>query len=105
MKKLFKDDLLLLSFCTESGLFLRLDFCVLVDNDYLFCHFCFNTIQQEHSLKFSALNDVNVSFCQHYSDALQNLILTEKQLIARSHLIASILKLQLNDASNSTAYN
>ena len=104
-EKLFKDNSLLLSFCTEPELSSRLDFCVLIDNDYLFCHFCFNTIQQEHPPKFSALNDVNVLFCQHYPDALQNLILTEKQLIARSHLIASILKLQLNSVSNSTAYN
>ena len=103
--QLFKDNSLLLSFYTGPGFSSRLDFCALTDSDYLFCHSCFNAIEQKCPLKYSALNGVNVSFCQYYPHALCDLTLTEECLIARSHLIASILKLCLNDVHNSVIYN
>ena len=103
--QLFKDNSLLLSFYTDFSFSSRLDFCALTDSDYLFCHSCFNAIEWKCSLKYSALNSVNVSFCQYYSCALCDLTLTEKCLIARSHLIVFILKLCSNDVHNSVIYN
>ncbi len=77
----------------------------MVGSDYLFCHSCFTAIQRRCSPKFSALNAVNVSFCQDYPHAIRDLTLTEECLIARSHPIASILKLRPNGARNPVAYN
>ena len=48
---------------------------------------------------------MNVTFCQHYPSVLEELTLTEECLIARSHPIASILKLRPNGAFNPAAYN
>ena len=103
--QLFKDNSLLLSFYTDFNFSPRLDFCVLTDSDYLFCCSCFNAIEQKCPFKYSALNSVNVSFCQYYSHALCDLTLTEKCLIVRSHFIFFILKLRPNDVCNSVIYN
>ncbi len=55
--------------------------------------------------KFSALNAVNVTMCQHYPAELEDLTLMEEYAIARSHPIGTILKLKPNGARNPTAYN
>jgi len=108
LKKVFqlpKDDPLLRQFYTGSGTSLRLDSCALVENDYLFCRPCYDAIQRECPPKYSALNNVNVCFCQDYPRALRDLTLTEECLIARGHPIASILKLRPNGGRSSVAYN
>ena len=92
-------------FHNESDLFFRLNFCVLMSNDYLFCWFCFDIILKWYLLKYFVLNIINVFFCQYYSCALQNLTFTEKCLIVRSHSIVSVLKLCFNDTVNSLTYN
>jgi hypothetical protein len=51
------------------------------------------------------LNDVNVTFCQHYPNILDNLTLTKECLIVRCHPIALILKLCLNGSPSPVAYN
>ena len=86
-------------------MFLKLNSCILISSDYLFCWSCFNVILKWCSLKYSAFNTVNVFFCQHYSCVFQNLILTEKCLIIRNHSIVSVLKLCLNDIINLLTYN
>ena len=100
-----KNDPLLLPFYTGSSSSPRLDSCALLENDYLFCRSCSKAIQKRHPPKYSALNEVNVTFCQNYPRILQNLTLAEECLIARSHPIASILKLRPNGAYNPSAYN
>jgi hypothetical protein len=103
--ELSKDDPLLQPFSIEPRLPLRLDSCALFENNYQFCRPCHTAIQQRRPPKFSALNAVNVSFCQDYPCVLKDLTLTEECLIARSHPIASILKLRPNGAFNPAAYN
>jgi hypothetical protein len=103
--QLSKDDPLLQLFSIEPGLPLRLDSCALFENNYQFCQLCHTAIQQRCPPKFSALNAVNVSFCQDYPWILKDLTLTEECLIARCHPIASILKLRPNGAFNPAAYN
>jgi hypothetical protein len=103
--QLSKDNPLLKPFYTGPGSSPRLDACALDQNDYLFCHPCFKQIQRRCPPKYSALNGVNVTFCQDYPSVLRDLTLTEECLIARSHPIASILKLRPNSARKSTAYN
>jgi hypothetical protein len=76
-----------------------------VDDYYLFCHFCYTAIQHGRPPKYAILNDINVTFCQHYPDILNDLTLTEECLIARYHPIASILKLRPNGSSTPLAYN
>ena len=48
LKKVFqlsKNNLLLQQFYTKLDTFLRLDSCALIENNYLFCHSCYNIIQ------------------------------------------------------------
>jgi hypothetical protein len=87
------------------GQSLNLDSCVLVDNYYLFCHFCYTAIQYGCPPKYSILNDINVTFCQHYPNILDDLTLTKEYLIIRCYPIISILKLYPNGSSTPLAYN
>jgi len=103
--QLSQDDPRLQPFRSGSDLSLRLDSCALVGSDYLFCWPCFDAISKWRPPKYSALNAVNVSLCQHYPCALQDLTLTEECLIARSHPIVSVLKLRPNGTVNPLAYN
>lgn len=103
--RLSKDDSLLERFAPGPGLSPKLDSCALVEDEYQFCSPCFNAIRHNLTPKHSALNGVNVSFCQDYPHVLQDLTLAEERLIARSHPIASILKLRPNGAYNPAAYN
>ena len=84
----------LLSFRIDATSPPRLNSCSLDGTDHLFCHGCFTAIKQRKPPKYSALNGVNVSLCQNYPAAHQDLTLTEECLIARGHPIASIVKLR-----------
>jgi hypothetical protein len=97
--RLSVEDPLLLPFRIDATSPPRLDSCSLDGPDYLFCQSCFTAIKQLKPPKYSALNAVNVSFCQDYPVALQGLTLTEERLIARGHPIASIVKLRPHGAS------
>src|ERR1700735_4151387 len=99
LSRLSVEDPLRLPFRVDATSPPRLDSCSLDGTDYLFCHGCFNTIKQRKPPKYSALNAVNVSFCQDYPTALKGLTLTEECLIARGHPIASIVKLRPHAAS------
>jgi hypothetical protein len=97
--RLSVEDPLLLPFGVDATSPPCLDSCSLDGTDYLFCRGCVTAIKQRRPPKYSALNAVNVSFCQHYPAALQGLTLTEECLIARGHPIASIVKLRPHGAS------
>jgi Domain of unknown function (DUF6570) len=101
--RLSENDPLLLH--VGSAVSPRLDSCALVGTEYLFCRPCFTAIHQGAPPKYSALNAVNVTFCQHYPAVLRDLTLTEECLIARGHPIASILKLRPLGAYNPGAYS
>jgi hypothetical protein len=92
-------DLLLQPFRVDTDSSLRLDSCAKNGSDYLFCKPCYISISQKRPPKYSALNGVNVTFCQSYPGFLQELTLVEECLIARSHPIASIVKLRPQRAS------
>ncbi|EED14505.1 hypothetical protein TSTA_107130 [Talaromyces stipitatus ATCC 10500] len=82
-----------------------LDLCALRDHRYWFCTSCYNAIQRDVPPKYSALNDVDVTFCQQYPEALEGLTLTEELLISRCRPIASIVKLRPNAVRSPVAYN
>jgi hypothetical protein len=83
----------------------QLDNCSIVDGSYQVCQTCFNALNGGRIPKFSALNAVNVTMCQHYPAELEDLTLMEEYAIARSHPIGTILKLKPNGVKNPTAYN
>ena len=97
--RLAVEDPLLLPFRLDAASPPRLDSCALDGTNYLFCRACFTAISRRRPPKFSALNAVNVSFCQSYPAALQGLTLTEECLVARGHPIASIVKLRPHGTS------
>jgi hypothetical protein len=97
------DDRLRLLKSTEGVL--QLDNCSIVDGSYRFCKSCFNALNRGKIPKFSALNALNVTMCQHYPAELEDLTLMEEYAIARSHPIGAILKLKPNGVRNPTAYN
>jgi hypothetical protein len=86
-------------FRVDSDASLQLDSCAKDGSDYLFCSPCHSAISQNRPPKYSALNGVNVTFCQSYPDVLQELTLVEECLVARSHPIASIVKLRPQGAA------
>ena len=90
---------------TVIGVPIELDDCGFVDGSYLFCKPCLNALNNGRIPKFSAMNAVNVTMCQHYPKALEDLNLVEEYAIARSHPIGTILKLKPNGVRNPTAYN
>src|SRR5579871_3512422 len=84
---------------------IQLDNCSIANESYQFCKPCFNALNGNRTPKFSALNAVNVTMCQHYPAELEDLTLMEEYAIARSHPIGTILKLKPNGVRNATAYN
>src|SRR5271163_572194 len=98
------DDDRLRSMKPPEGI-IRLDDCSLADGSYQACKACFNALNGRRIPKFSALNAVNVTMCQHYPQELEDLTLMEEYAIARSHPIGTILKLKPNGVPNPTAYN
>jgi uncharacterized protein DUF6570 len=96
--RLSAEDPLLLPFRADTTSS-RLDSCAMDGSDYLFCLPCFTAIKKKNPPKYSALNGVNVVFCQNYPAVLENLTLTEECLIARGHPVASILKLRPHGVS------
>jgi len=98
------DDDRLRSMKSSEGV-VQLDNCSIMDGAYQFCKTCFNALNGGRIPKFSALNAVNVTMCQHYPAELENLTLAEQFTIARGHPIGTILKLKPNGVRNPTAYN
>lgn len=86
-------------FRVDSDSSLRLDSCAKDGSDFLFCSPCHTAISQNRPPKYSALNGINVTFCQSYPDILQELTLVEECLVARCHPIASIVKLRPQGAT------
>jgi uncharacterized protein DUF6570 len=77
------------------GVTIQLDNCGIMDGSYQFWQSRFNALNRGKLPKFSAMNAVNITFCQDYPTELEDLSLTEEYAIARSHPIGIILKLKL----------
>jgi len=73
---------------------MRLDQCGHHENSWNFCKLCFTAIYQRRVPKFSASNFMNVTMCQDYPSALEDLTPVEECLIAKCHPVATILKLR-----------
>lgn len=84
---------------------LLLDSCCLMDGSYHLCPSCFNALNGGNIPKFSAMNGVNVTFCEDFPAELDDLTLTEQYAIARSHPVGTILKLRPNGLQVHAAYN
>lgn len=71
-----------------------LDDCGWCEGYWNLCSLCHAALLRGSPPKFSAKNNVNVTLCQHYPDALKDLTLTEEYLIAKSHPVGVIVKLR-----------
>jgi hypothetical protein len=82
-----------------------LDRCGHPEDSWDFCSQCYTAIRRSSIPKFSAENFVNVSMCQHYPSALEDLTPAEECLIAKCHPVGTILKLRPGDHASPTNYN
>jgi hypothetical protein len=72
----------------------HLDSCGWSNGSWSLCSQCHSALLRQSVPKFAATNHVNVTLCQHYPAALDDLTLTEECLIAKSHPIGVVLKLR-----------
>jgi hypothetical protein len=68
------------------------------------CPGCNAALLRGSAPKFSAMNKINVTLCQNYPEALTDLTLTEKYLIAKSHPVGVVLKLRPGGRSSPANY-
>jgi Domain of unknown function (DUF6570) len=83
----------------------NLDRCGHDGNSWNFCNLCHAAIKRNSVPKFSAENFVNVTMCQDYPSALENLTPVEECLIAKCHPNGTILKLRPNGYVSPVNYN
>jgi hypothetical protein len=83
----------------------HLDRCGYHRNSWEFCSPCHTAISRGDIPKFSALNLVNITTCQHYPSALEDLTAIEECLIAKCHPVGTILKLRPGARSSPVTYN
>jgi hypothetical protein len=83
----------------------NLDRCGYHENAWIFCNLCYAAIKRNNPPKFSAENSINVTMCQHYPSALEDLTPIEEYLIAKCHPIGTILKLRPGGRASPTNYN
>ena len=84
---------------------MRLDRCGYHENSWDFCKLCHTAISQWKVPKFSASNSVNVTMCQEYPPALEELTPVEECLIAKCHPVGTILKLRPGGHVSPTNYS
>src|SRR5271156_2660258 len=82
-----------------------LDQCGHHENFWDFCTWCYTALRHGNIPKFSAENFVNVTMCQHYPSALEELTPVEECLIAKCHPVGTILKLRPGGHPSPTNYN
>lgn len=81
-----------------------LDTCGHNEGLWCLCSSCHSALLRGSVPKFSAKNLVNVTLCQHYPNALEDLTLTEEYLIAKSHPVGVVLKLRLGGQTSLANY-
>jgi hypothetical protein len=82
-----------------------LDQCGHHERSWDFCNFCYTALMHHTTPKFSAANSVNVTMCQHYPSALEDLTVVEECFIAKCHPVGTILKLRPGGHSSPANYN
>ncbi|KAH7029969.1 hypothetical protein B0J12DRAFT_768917 [Macrophomina phaseolina] len=82
-----------------------LDHCGRHENAWDLCSSCHAALSRQTIPKFSAKNLVNVTLCQHYPSALEDLTLTEECLLAKCHPLGIILKLRPGGRSSPVSYH
>jgi hypothetical protein len=82
-----------------------LDYCGHHENAWDFCGLCHTALSRGSIPKFSAKNLVNVTMCQHYPPAFEDLTAIEECLIAKSHPVGTILKLRPGGYPSPISYN
>lgn len=82
-----------------------LDHCGHHQNSWDFCAACHGAVSRGNIPKFSALNLVNVTTCQDYPSALEDLTAVEECLIAKCHPVGTILKLRPGGRPSPSSYN
>ena len=77
------------------------------DNEdyWQFCSQCNAALRKGNVPKFSAKNSVNVTMCQDYPSALEDLTAVEECLIAICHPVGRILKLRPGGRPSPVSYN
>lgn len=83
----------------DEGFLLRplegfLDACGCNDGFWNLCSIYHTALLRGSIPKFSGKNNVNITPCQHYLDALNDLTLTEEYLITMSHPVGVVIKLR-----------
>ncbi|KAH6668246.1 hypothetical protein B0J14DRAFT_488315 [Halenospora varia] len=82
-----------------------LDRCGHHDNSWDFRTACHSAVSRGNIPKFSALNLVNVTTCQDYPSALEDLTAIEECLIAKCHPVGTIIKLRPGGRTSPITYN
>jgi hypothetical protein len=82
-----------------------LDRCGYHESSWDFCTTCHSAVSRGNIPKFSALNLVNVTTCQHYPSVLEDLTVIEECLIAKCHPVGTILKLRPGGRPSPSNYN
>lgn len=81
-----------------------LDCCGYKDGFCTLCSACYAALLRGSVPRFSAKNNINVTLCQHYPDALKDLSLTEESLIAASHPVGVVVKLRPGGQTSPSTY-
>src|SRR5947209_8763738 len=82
-----------------------LDQCGHDESSWNFCRYCYAAVSSWKIPKFSAANFVNITMCQGYPSALEDLTAVEECLIAKCHPVGTILKLRPGGHSTPACYN
>ena len=82
-----------------------LDQCGHDESSWNFCRYCYAAVSSWKIPKFSAANFVNITMCQDYPSALEDLTAVEECLIAKCHPVGTILKLRPGGHLTPACYN
>ncbi len=81
-----------------------LDVCGCCSGSFNFCHDCWTYISGGKEPKFGISNKMPKLCCQYYPASLEDLTSAEEAVIARAHLVVTILKLRPNNSFNPRTY-
>ena len=82
-----------------------LDQCGHNESSWNFCRYCYAAVSSWKIPKFSAANFVNITMCQGYPSALEDLTAVEECLIAKYYPVGTILKLRPESYLTPAYYN
>ncbi len=80
------------------------DVCGCCSGSFNFCYDCWTCVSISRKPKFGIFNNIPKLCCQYYLILLEDLTFAEEDVIARAHLVITILKLRPNNSFNSGTY-